>query len=226
MKKTKKTIYAADGVYGTKKGYSRDPDAITFGEGSDPAKARLSKSRRRFQTGATPEQIEAGKMRLDKKVEKAVIKPSGVSKAKMAAAMKKIKKANAKKAAAAIKSNEKTRQEVLKAKPKSTGPRTIVEKPKLGAMGREYSSALDKQKQIIEKEAQDRDDRRKANVLKSIEANKKSKAKKTKGGPRMGVNPKDMTIKGGSGPRGKFLKRINMGGVIMKNRGGMFKGTY
>ncbi len=47
--------------------------------------------------------------------------------------------------------------------------------------------------------------------------------KKTK--PRMGAHPKDFSIKGGPGPRGKFLKRMNMGGV-MKNRGGTFKGTF
>jgi len=218
MKKTKKTIYAADGVYGTKKGYSRDPDAITFGEGSDPAKQRLSNSRRRFQTGATPEQIEAGKMRLDKKVEKAVIKPSGVSKAKMAAAMKKIKKANEKKAAAAIKANEKKRQEVLKAKPKTTVAQTVKYKTSLGAMGKEYSSISGKQKQIKEKEALDKENQRKANVQRSIEANIKAK-----GGPKVGVltgRRAKRTV------RGDITKKMNMGGAIMKNRGGMFKGTY
>ena len=214
-----KIIKAADGVYGTKKGYSRDPDAITFGEGSDPAKARLSKSRRRFQTGATPEQIEAGKMSLDKKVEKAVIKPSGVSKAKMAAAMKKIKKANEKKAAKAIKANEKKRQKVLKAKPESTGPRTIVKKPNLGAMGRVYSSVTDKENQRKEKAALDKENQRKENVKKSIEANKKSKAKNTSSGTSV--------LKTGIRRNKQYIgKKLNMGGVIMKNRGGMFKGSY
>jgi hypothetical protein len=51
----------------------------------------------------------------------------------------------------------------------------------------------------------------------------KTEEKKTK--PRMGAHPKDFSIKGGPGPRGKFLKRMNMGGV-MKNRGGTFKGTF
>ena len=217
--KKQKIIKAADGAYGTKKGYSRDPDAITYGEGSDPAKQRLSKSRRRFQTGASAEQIEAGKMRLDKKQEKTVIKPSGVSKAKMAAAMKKIKKANEKKAKKAIKSNEKERQKVLKAKPESTGPRTIIKKPKLGAMGREYSSSFDKQKQVIEKEAQDKDNQRKANVQKSIEANKKARAKNTAGGTSV--------LKTGIRKNKQFIgKKLNMGGTIMKNRGGTFKGSY
>ena len=217
--KKQKIIKAADGVYGTKKGYSRDPDAITFGEGSDPAKARLSNSRRKFQTGATPEQIEAGKMSLDKKVEKAVIKPSGVSKAKMAAAMKKIKKANEKKAAKAIKANEKKRQKVLKAKPESTGPRTIVKKPNLGAMGRVYGSVTDKLKQTKEKAALDKENQRKENVKKSIEANKKAKAKNTSSGTSV--------LKTGIRRNKQYIgKKLNMGGVIMKNRGGMFKGSY
>ena len=29
-----------------------------------------------------------------------------------------------------------------------------------------------------------------------------------------------------TGPRKNVLKRLNMGGAIMKNRGGMFKGSY
>ena len=201
-----KIIKAADGVYGTKKGYSRDPDAITFGEGSDPAKARLSKSRRRFQTGATPEQIEAGKMSLDKKVEKAAIKPSGVSKAKMAAAMKKIKKTNEKKAAKAIKANEKKRQKVLKAKPESTGPRTIVKKPKLGAMGRVYGSVTDKLKQTKEKAALDKENKRKENVKKSIEANKKAANNKSSG---------TSVLKTGIRKNKQYIgKKLNKGGTV------------
>ena len=204
--KKQKIIKAADGVYGTKKGYSRDPDAITFGEGSDPAKARLSKSRRRFQTGATPEQIEAGKMSLDKKVEKAVIKPSGVSKAKMAAAMKKIKKTNEKKAAKAIKANEKKRQKVLKAKPESTGPRTIVKKPKLGAMGRVYGSVTDKLKQTKEKAALDKENQRKENVKKSIEANKKAANNKSSG---------TSVLKTGIRKNKQYIgKKLNKGGTV------------
>ena len=219
--KKQKIIKAADGVYGTKKGYSRDPDAITFGEGSDSAKERLSKSRRKFQTGASAEQIEAGRMTLEKKLEKAVIKPSGVSKAKMVAAMKKIKKANEKKAKKAIKANEEKRQKVLKAKPESTGPRTIVKKPNLGAMGRVYSSVTDKKNQTKEKMALDKEIQRKENVKKSIEANKKAASKKKSTSPKMGVM---MNRRAKRTPRGDITKKMKMGGV-MKNRGGSFKGV-
>ena len=37
---------------------------------------------------------------------------------------------------------------------------------------------------------------------------KDGKGHKVKSKPRMGVNPKDLSIKGGSGPKGKRLKRI------------------
>ena len=101
-----------------------------------------------------------------------------------------------------------------------------------------YMSQFDKDMNAAKKKGDVKEQTRLMNVKKSIEANKKAAAnkkinegvkkvlKKTKGGPKMGVNPKDMTIKGGPGPRGKFLKRLNMGGAIMKNRGGMFKGSY
>ena len=101
-----------------------------------------------------------------------------------------------------------------------------------------YMSQFDKDMNAAKKKGDVKEQTRLMNVKKSIEANKKAAAnkkinegvkkvlKKTKGGPKMGVNPKDMTIKGGPGPKGKFLKRLNMGGAIMKNRGGMFKGSY
>lgn len=88
-----------------------------------------------------------------------------------------------------------------------------------------YMSQFDKDLNAAKKKGDVKEQKRLMNVKKSIEANIKAK-NKTKGGPKMGANPKDMTIKGGPGPKGKFLKRLNMGGAIMKNRGGMFKGTY
>tara|TARA_R100000315_G_C5200724_1_gene117992 strand:+ start:31 stop:894 length:864 start_codon:yes stop_codon:yes gene_type:complete len=48
-----------------------------------------------------------------------------------------------------------------------------------------------------------REQKRLMNVKKSKEANIKA---------GMGVNPRDLSIKGGPGPRGKFLKRMKMGG--------------
>ena len=56
-------------------------------------------------------------------------------------------------------------------------------------------------------------------IKKSQAAEDAAKKKKAKGkGPRLGGEF--------TGPRKNVLKRLNMGGAIMKNRGGMFKGTY
>ena len=54
-----------------------------------------------------------------------------------------------------------------------------------------------------------------------IEAIKPKKSK----GPRVGANPKDLTIKGGPGPKGKFLKRMNKGGAAFPDLSGDGKVT-
>ena len=106
---------------------------------------------------------------------------------------------------------------------KSGRPKKEKKNPPRGSG--KYMSQFDKDMNAAKKKGDVKEQTRLKNVQKSIEANIKAK-NKTKGGPKMGVNPKDMTIKGGPGPKGKFLKRLNMGGAIMKNRGGMFKGSY
>jgi len=56
-------------------------------------------------------------------------------------------------------------------------------------------------------------------IKKNQAAEDAAKKKKAVGkGPRLGGEF--------AGPRKNVLKRLNMGGSIMKNRGGMFKGTY
>ena len=56
-------------------------------------------------------------------------------------------------------------------------------------------------------------------IKKSQAAEDAAKKKKAEGkGPKLGGEF--------TGPRKNVLKRLNMGGAIMKNRGGMFKGTY
>jgi len=93
-----------------------------------------------------------------------------------------------------------------------------------------YMSQFDKDLNAAKKKGDVKEQTRLMNVKKSIEANKKAAAnkkinegvkkvlKKTKGGPKLGGKF--------TGPRKNVLKRMNMGGAIMKNRGGMFKGTY
>jgi hypothetical protein len=54
-----------------------------------------------------------------------------------------------------------------------------------------------------------------------IEAIKPKKSK----GPRVGANPKDLTIKGDPGPKGKFLKRMNKGGAAFPDLSGDGKVT-
>ena len=93
-----------------------------------------------------------------------------------------------------------------------------------------YMSQFDKDLNAAKKKGDVKEQTRLMNVKKSIEANKKAAAnkkinegvkkvlKKTKGGPKLGGEF--------TGPRKNVLKRLNMGGAIMKNRGGMFKGTY
>jgi len=101
-----------------------------------------------------------------------------------------------------------------------------------------YMSQFDKDMNAAKKKGDVKEQTRLNNIKKSKEANIKAAKnkkinegvkkvlKKKNTGPKVGANPKDMTIKGGAGPRGKFLKRVKMGGAIMKNRGGMFKGSY
>ena len=60
--------------------------------------------------------------------------------------------------------------------------------------------------------------KKQAAANKKINEGVKKVLKKTKGGPKLGGKF--------TGPRKNVLKRMNMGGAIMKNRGGMFKGTY
>tara|TARA_R110001583_G_scaffold47394_1_gene148414 strand:- start:43 stop:552 length:510 start_codon:yes stop_codon:yes gene_type:complete len=93
-----------------------------------------------------------------------------------------------------------------------------------------YMSQFDKDMNAAKKKGDVKEQTRLMNVKKSIEANKKAAAnkkinegvkkvlKKTKGGPKLGGEF--------TGPRKNVLKRLNMGGAIMKNRGGMFKGSY
>ena len=93
-----------------------------------------------------------------------------------------------------------------------------------------YMSQFDKDMNVAKKKGDVKEQTRLMNVKKSKEANIKAAAnkkinegvkkvlKKTKGGPKLGGEF--------TGPRKNVLKRLNMGGAIMKNRGGMFKGTY
>jgi len=103
-------------------------------------------------------------------------------------------------------------------------PSEIRENKKKQNLGRTKNKMAPSTKIKGEKES---DLKRLEQIKKNQAAEDAARKKKAVGkGPKMGVNPKDMTIKGGSGPKGKFLKRVKMGGAIMKNRGGMFKGSY
>ena len=93
-----------------------------------------------------------------------------------------------------------------------------------------YMSQFDKDMNAAKKKGDVKEQTRLMNVKKSKEANIKAAKnkkinegvkkvlKKTKGGPKLGGEF--------TGPRKNVLKRLNMGGAIMKNRGGMFKGSY
>jgi len=110
-----------------------------------------------------------------------------------------------------------------------SGPKVAPsDKPPRGSGN--YMSQFDKDMNAAKKKGDVKEQTRLMNVKKSKEANIKAAKnkkinegvkkvlKKTKGGPKLGGEF--------TGPRKNVLKRLNMGGAIMKNRGGMFKGSY
>ena len=86
-----------------------------------------------------------------------------------------------------------------------------------------YMSQFDKDMNAAKKKGDVKEQTRLKNVKKSIEANKKVAKLKGIGGSRERGKPIELQEK--LLVRKSALKK-NMGGAIMKNRGGMFKGTY
>jgi|TARA_S200002703_G_scaffold111103_2_gene96731 hypothetical protein len=94
-------------------------------------------------------------------------------------------------------------------------PSEIRENKKRKNLGRSKDKMAPSSKIKGEKE---KDLKRLEQIKKNQAAEDAAKKKKAKGkGPKLGGEF--------TGPRKNVLKRMNMGGV-MKNRGGMFKGTY
>ena len=95
-------------------------------------------------------------------------------------------------------------------KDKIPGIGNITRKNAPSSVKKERETDLQRLERIKKSQAQDDADFKKKQ--------EESNVKKTKGGPKLGGEF--------TGPRKNVLKRLNMGGAIMKNRGGMFKGTY
>ena len=95
-------------------------------------------------------------------------------------------------------------------KDKIPGIGNITRKNAPSSVKKERETDLQRIERIKKTQAQDDADFKKKQ--------EESNVKKTKGGPKLGGEF--------TGPRKNVLKRLNMGGAIMKNRGGMFKGTY
>jgi hypothetical protein len=82
-----------------------------------------------------------------------------------------------------------------------------------------YMSQFDKDMNAAKKKGDVKEQTRLMNVKKSKEANIKAKAKNTSSGTSV--------LKTGIRRNKQYIgKKLNMGGAIMKNRGGMFKGSY
>ena len=82
-----------------------------------------------------------------------------------------------------------------------------------------YMSQFDKDLNAAKKKGDVKEQTRLMNVKKSIEANLKAKNKNKSSGTSV--------LKTGIRKNKQYIgKKLNMGGAIMKNRGGMFKGTY
>ena len=98
-----------------------------------------------------------------------------------------------------------------------------------------YMSQFDKDMNAAKKKGDVKEQTRLNNIKKSKEANIKAAKnkkinegitkvlKKKSTGPKIGVTTGRRAKRM---PRGDITKKMNMGGAIMKNRGGMFKGTY
>ena len=82
-----------------------------------------------------------------------------------------------------------------------------------------YMSQFDKDMNAAKKKGDAKEQTRLMNVKKSKEANIKAKAKNKSSGQSV--------LKTGIRKNKQYIgKKLNMGGAIMKNRGGMFKGSY
>jgi len=82
-----------------------------------------------------------------------------------------------------------------------------------------YMSQFDKDMNAAKKKGDAKEQTRLMNVKKSKEANIKAKAKNKSSGTSV--------LKTGIRKNKQYIgKKLNMGGAIMKNRGGMFKGSY
>ena len=100
---------------------------------------------------------------------------------------------------------------------KSGRPKKEINNPPRGSG--KYMTQFDKDMNAAKKKGDAKEQTRLMNVKKSKEANIKAKAKNKSSGQSV--------LKTGIRKNKQYIgKKLNMGGAIMKNRGGMFKGNY
>ena len=100
---------------------------------------------------------------------------------------------------------------------KSGRPKKEINNPPRGSG--KYMTQFDKDMNAAKKKGDVKEQTRLMNIKKSKEANIKAKAKNKSSGQSV--------LKTGIRKNKQYIgKKLNMGGAIMKNRGGMFKGNY